>query len=151
MKFYEYQTKKMFADAGIPVGVTVAPGIPGLTDHEIPAILEAAADAGAVRAGYLVLRLPHGVSGLFQAWLEQHVPDRKEKVLNRLRSLRGGELYDASFGQRMKGRGPFAEQIRSLYRITTDRLGLATEIPSLSTESFRRPGAVRQTELFARS
>ncbi len=134
--------------AGVPVGVNVAPVIPGLTDHELPSILEAARDAGAVTAGYVLLRLPHGVADLFDAWLERHFPDRREKVLARLRSLRGGRLNDPRFGTRMRGEGPFADQIRDLFRVTAARLGLDGDRPPLSTAAFHRPhGPGGQTEL----
>ncbi len=93
------------AAAGVPAGVNVAPVIPGLTDHELPGILEAAAEAGATRAAYIALRLPHGVAPLFERWLEQRSPDRKEKVLNRIRDMRGGKLYDSRFGVRGRGVG----------------------------------------------
>lgn len=94
------------AGAGVPVSVMAAPVVPGLTDHEIPAILEAAAEAGASGAGYVMLRLPGAVAGLVEEWLEARFPDRKEKVLNRVRDLRGGRLNDPRFGSRMKGEGP---------------------------------------------
>ena len=136
------------ADRGVPVGVMVAPVIPGLTDHEMPRILEAAAEAGASRASYIVLRLPHAVEELFVEWLESNFPDRREKVLGRLRSLRGGELYDPTFGGRMKGRGPFAEQIREMFEVTCRRLGLNEEPRSLSAAGFRRPHTREQMELF---
>ena len=98
--------------AGIPVGVMTAPIIPGLTDHEVPAILQACAEAGAQWAGYTVVRLPFAVAPLFERWLEEHFPDRKEKVLGRIRHLRGGErLNDPNFKSRMVGEGIFAEQI----------------------------------------
>jgi DNA repair photolyase len=129
---------RVLADAGIPVGVNVAPVVPGLTDHELPAILEAAADAGASFAAYIVLRLPHGVAPLFERWLERHVPDRKGKILSRLRQLRGGRLYDSDFRTRGRGDGPFAEQIRQLFRVNRDRLRLDRR-PVLSTDAFRRP------------
>ncbi len=142
---------RVLADAGIPVGVNVAPVVPGLTDHELPAILEAAARAGATFASYIVLRLPHGVKELFETWLLQHFPDRKEKVLNRVRALRGGKLYDARYSVRGKGEGPWAEQLRALFHVTRDRLGL-NRPPELSTASFRRPEASPrpQLELFGR-
>ncbi len=130
---------RVLADHGIPVGVNVAPVIPGLTDHEIPAILEAAADAGASFAGMIVLRLPHGVKDIFEGWLRQNVPDRADKVLNRVKELRGGALYDARFGARGRGVGPWAEQLRSIFRVQAERLGLGRS-PRLSAESFRRPG-----------
>ena len=127
--------------AGIPTGVNVAPVIPGLTDHEIPAILEAAAAAGAGGAGYIMLRLPHAVAPLFERWLEQHFPGRKDKVLNRVRELRGGELYESRFGVRMRGRGPFADQVADLFEVSRRKAGLDEERRGLSTAAFRRPVA----------
>ncbi len=140
---------RKLADAGIPVGVLVAPVIPGLTDHEVPALLEAAAAAGAGHAGYVPLRLPHGVKELFETWLEQHVPARKEKVLGRIRQMRGGRLNDPRFGTRMRGEGPWAEQLRSMFRIARRKHGLDGERRPLSTAAFRRPDVDgRQMELF---
>ena len=124
--------------AGIPVGVMVAPVIPGLTEHEIPRILEAAAEAGAHYAGKVLLRLPHAVAPLFEQWLEDHYPERKEKVLNRVRDMRGGELYTSTFGDRMRGSGPFAEQINKVFEVSCRKYGL-TQRPGLSTAHFRRP------------
>lgn len=139
---------RVLADAGIPVGVNVAPVIPGLTDHELPAILEAAADAGATFASYILLRLPHGVKEIFTEWLENHAPDRKDKVLSRLRDLRGGKLYDARYAVRGRGEGPFADQIRDLFHVTRTKLGLDRS-PALSVAAFRRPEQVRpQMDLF---
>ncbi len=128
------------AAAGVPVTVSVAPIIPGLNDHEIPAILEAAAAAGATGAGWVLLRLPGAVAGLFERWLEEHYPERKEKVLGRLRSLRGGRLNDPRFGRRMRGEGTWAEQIAALFAGARRRLGLDGPRPELSTAAFRRPG-----------
>ena len=141
---------KVLADAGIPVGVNVAPVVPGLTDHELPAILEAAADAGASFAGYILLRLPHGVKEIFSDWLEQHVPDRKTKVLNRIREMRGGRLYDARYEVRGRGEGPWAEQLRSLFGVTRRRLRLDRP-PTLSAAAFQRPPdpCASQFDLFA--
>lgn len=136
------------SEAGIPAGVMVAPVIPGLTDHELPEIIERAAEAGAVRAGYIMLRLPHGVKELFEDWLERHFPDRKDKVLNRLRSLRGGRLYDARYGTRMRGEGPFADQVEKMFEIACRKAGLNRRSISLSTAAFRSPGwAVRTAQL----
>jgi DNA repair photolyase len=128
------------AKAGIPVGVLIAPVIPGLTDHEIPAILEAAAKAGAQFAGYTMLRLPFVVKDLFQDWLEQHFPEKKEKVLSRVRDVRGGKLNVSQFGARMKGEGPWADLIRAVFHLHRERLGLSKEGPKLSIDAFRRPG-----------
>lgn len=128
------------AKAGVPVGVMVAPVIPGLTDHEIPAILSAAAAAGATFAGFTPVRLPLAVAGLFEDWLSRHFPDRKEKVLNRIRSMRGGKLNEASFGRRMAGSGIFAEQMRDMFNLAARRAGLDGPGPELSTAAFRRPG-----------
>ena len=125
--------------AGVPVGVMVGPVIPGLTDHEMPAILEAAADAGASRASYVLLRLPHGVKDIFERWLEQHFPDRREKVLNRLRALHGGRLYDSTYHHRARGAGPFADQVRAMFAVTARKAGLDGPAPPLSTAAFRRP------------
>ena len=132
--------------AGVPVGVMTAPVIPGLTDHEVPAILAAAAEAGAQFAGYTVVRLPYAVAPLFERWLDEHFPDRKEKVLGRIRHLRGGgRLNDPRFKSRMRGEGIFAEQIRDLFTAGCKRAGLG-ERPKLSTASFRRSTA--QLDLF---
>jgi DNA repair photolyase len=128
------------AGAGVPVGVLIAPIVPGLTDHEIPALLAAAADSGAGFAGRVVLRLPHGVKQLFEDWLARHYPERREKVLARLRSLHGGRLYDPGFGRRQRGQGPFAEQIGALFDVARRRAGLAEHGPELSTAGFHRPG-----------
>jgi DNA repair photolyase len=127
------------AAAGVPVGVLVAPVIPGLTDHEIPAILGEAASAGARHAGYVMLRLPHGLGDLFTRWLEDHFPERKDRVLGRLRQLRGGRLNDPRFGIRMRGEGVLAQAIRDLFALARRKTGLAGRGPELSTAAFRRP------------
>ena len=125
----------------------VAPVIPGLTDHEIPTIVAAAAQAGAQFVGHVIVRLPFAVAPLFEQWLTTHFPDRKEKVLNRIRSMRGGKLYDAQFGKRMTGEGIFAEQIEQMFNVACRRAGIADSHVHLSTKSFRRPGG-RQLGLF---
>ena len=124
----------------IPCGVLVAPIIPGLNDHEIPSILEAAAEAGAGFASFIPLRLPGAVAGLFEEWLERHLPDRRRKVLNRVRSTRGGKLNDPRFGSRMQGTGVFADQIRTLFETSRRRWDLEPQGPELSTAAFRRQG-----------
>ena len=129
------------AEAGVPVRVLVAPTIPGLTDHEIPSIIQAAAKAGARHAGYVVVRLPHGVKELFENWLDEHFPDRKKKVLNRIREIRGGKLNDPNFGSRMRGEGVFAEQINSMFKLACRRFGIESGARELSTASFKRAPA----------
>jgi DNA repair photolyase len=131
------------AEAGIPTGVMIAPIIPGLTDAETPALLEAAASAGAGHAGHIVLRLPHGLKDLFDDWLLTHRPLRRMKVLHRLESLRGGRLNDPRFGTRMRGEGRFAEQIGDLFRIWARKYALDRPLPPLSTAAFRRPGGTQ--------
>jgi DNA repair photolyase len=140
---------RCLSDAGIPVGVMVAPVVPGLTDDELPAILEAASDAGATHASYVLLRLPHGVKELFEIWLGQHFPQRKDKVLNRVRDLRGGKLYDARYEVRGRSEGPWADHLRALFGVAVRRLGLDRP-PRLSAEAFRVPPWARgpQTDLF---
>lgn len=135
------------AAAGVPVGVLIAPVIPGLTDHELPAIVAAAARAGAQFAGFTPIRLPLGVGPLFEDWLARHFPDRKEKVLQRIKGLRGGRLNDPQFGSRMRGQGEFAEMIAQMFAVACRKAGLEGRSTGLSTESFRRPGA-RQLALF---
>ncbi|HVS53089.1 MAG TPA: PA0069 family radical SAM protein [Opitutaceae bacterium] len=132
--------------AGIPVGVMVAPVIPGLNDHEMPAILEAAAAAGAKRAGYVLLRLPFAVKEVFTRWLDDHAPTKKARVLDRVRAMRGGQLYTAEWGRRMSGDGIFAEQLANLFDVTVRRAGLDQEHFALTAEHFRKPG--EQLELF---
>jgi DNA repair photolyase len=133
--------------AGVPAGVMVAPVIPGLNDHEIPAILKAAAAAGAVFAGYVPLRLPWGIAGLFEDWLGRHFADRKQKILDRIRSLRGGKLNDPNFGTRMRGEGVWAEQLKTMFALAQRRSGLDRPFPGLSTAAFR-PAAPAQLELW---
>jgi DNA repair photolyase len=136
------------AQAGVPVGVLVAPVIPGLTEHELPAILTAAARCGAQYAGYVTLRLPHGVAALFEEWLCQHVPTKQTKILHRIRALRGGKLNDARFGVRMQGEGVFADHIATLFTLGCRKAGLQRRDLQLSTAAFRRPTGM-QLSLFA--
>ncbi|MBI4325817.1 MAG: PA0069 family radical SAM protein [Chloroflexi bacterium] len=127
------------SQAEIPVGVLIAPVIPALTDHELPSILAAAAQAGARFAGYVLLRLPHAVGPLFERWLEQHYPQRKEKVVNRIRAMRGGQMNDLRFGKRMRGEGIFAEQMSQMFHAACRKAGLAGKGPELSAAAFRKP------------
>jgi DNA repair photolyase len=133
-------------EAGIPVGVNVAPVIPGINEHEIPSITATAAKAGAQFASYTMVRLPLAVAPIFVAWLERYFPDRKEKVLGRIRSMRNGKLNNADFGSRMRGDGPIAEQIRQMFHVSCRRVGLNRERTELSTAAFRRV-LPNQTEL----
>ena len=124
--------------AGIPVGVMVAPVIPGINDHEIPKIVEACGKAGAQFAGHVLLRLPWAVAPLFEHWLDEHFPELKGKVLERVRAFRGGKLYDSRWQKRQIGEGFFAEQIGNLFDIACRRAGM-TDRPKLSTSAFQRP------------
>jgi DNA repair photolyase len=134
---------KELVTAGVPVGVMVAPVIPGLTDHEMPAIVKAAAEAGASFAGMTPVRLPYAVKDLFQQWLEQHMPDRKEKVLAQIRAIRDGKLNDANFGSRMQGQGIFAEQLAKMFAVACRRAGFPERGFHLSTAAFRRPAGAQ--------
>jgi DNA repair photolyase len=136
------------ARAGVPVGVLVAPVIPGLTDHEIPAIVAACARAGAREARHILLRLPHAVAPLFEDWLARHFPERRAKVMGRIRAVRDGRVNDPRFHSRMAGSGIFAEQVHALFDLACRRAGLADEPPPLSTRFFRRPKDP-QLELFS--
>lgn len=124
-------------DAGVPVGVLTAPLIPGLNDHEAPALLAAAAAAGAQYAGRVILRLPLGVAPLFEAWLDRHYPDRKARILSGVRALRGGRLNDPDFGSRMSGEGPAAKRLAQWFDVACRRAGLAQSPPELCTSAFR--------------
>jgi DNA repair photolyase len=136
---YRLEAIERLSSEGIPVGVLVAPVIPGLTEHEIPAILSAARKAGAANAGYTILRLPYGVKEIFSAWLAEHLPEARQKVLGRIRDVREGSLNDSRFGTRMEGVGIQAENIRRLFEVTSARLGFRERSSSLSTAAFRSP------------
>jgi len=127
--------------AGVPTGVMVAPIIPAITDHEMEAILEAAAAGGARWAGYTIVRLPYEIKDLFRDWLTEHFPDRAAHVMSLIRDMRGGRDYDSKFGERMRGTGPIAELLRSRFKMACKRLGLnsgSREMPD-RTELFRPP------------
>jgi DNA repair photolyase len=127
------------AAAGVPVGVLTSPIVPGLNDDELERLLEAAAGAGATWAGWVLLRLPGEVAGLFEEWLRTEYPERAERVLNRVRETRGGALYRSGFGERMRGRGPLAELLRQRFAVACRRRGLSRRAPDLDTGAFRVP------------
>jgi DNA repair photolyase len=135
---------EMLAKAGVPVGVLVAPIIPGLNDREIPAVLEGARGAGATSAGYTMLRLPHGVKDVFAEWLKEHFPERLDRILGTVRSVRNGKLNVSDFGSRMRGEGPYAEQVAQMFHVFRERLGYG-HMRDLRTEHFQRPGATQLT------
>lgn len=138
------------AEAGVPVGVGFAPVIPGLNDHELEAVLEAAARAGATSAMYVTLRLPLEIKTLFQEWLAEARPDRAARVMSLIRQTRGGRDYDADWSQRMKGTGPVAELIAARFKAAVRRYGLNGPRPVLDVTRFRVPADARpQLELFA--
>ncbi|MCZ4288349.1 PA0069 family radical SAM protein [Hoeflea alexandrii] len=130
---------RALSNAGIPVSVMVAPVIPGLNDHEIERILDSVKAAGADAAGYVMLRLPIEVSPLFRDWLLRHYPDRYRHVMSLIRSMRGGKDYDAEFGKRMRGTGPYAWQIARRFDLTAKRLGLNARKAPLRTDHFVPP------------
>ena len=127
------------ASAGIPAGVMFAPAIPALNDHEMEAVLEAAVQAGATTAGYVLLRLPLEIKDLFREWLEANVPGRARHVMALVRSMRGGKDYDSQWATRMKGTGPYAELMAKRFHMAVKRLGLNKPRKPLETHSFKRP------------
>lgn len=150
------RTIRELTDAGIPVGVSVAPVIPFITEPDLERILEAAREAGAVYANYIVLRLPWEVRPLFQEWLQAHFPGRAERVMNRVREMRGGKDYDADFASRMRGTGIWADLIRQRFYKAADRLGFRYNRFELDSSRFTPPprpirpcdGGDRQGSLF---
>ena len=134
------QALATLASAGVPTNVMIGPVIPGLNDHEIPAILERAAAAGARSASWVMLRLASPLDQLFADWLEKHFPDRAARVLGRIRECRDGKLNDSRFRIRQRGTGAYAQQIRDLFDVAARRRGLDRPLPPLSAAAFRRPG-----------
>ncbi len=133
------ETVRALCAAGVPTVVMFAPVIPGLNDHEMEGVLKAAAEAGAVGAGYVVLRLPREIKDLFRNWLETHQPSRADRVMSLVRQARGGKDYDPEWGKRMKGEGPIAELIGQRFRIAKRRFGLDRALPPLDISQFRVP------------
>jgi DNA repair photolyase len=142
---------RTLADAGVPVGVLLAPMIPALNDHEMERLLDAAAGAGATRAAFMLLRLPHELGQLFEQWLHEHYPSRADRVLNLLRDSRGGRLNDPRFGHRMRGEGAYARMLAARFQAASRRLNLGQERRvELDTSQFLRdPRAPRQGTLFS--
>ena len=142
------RTIRTLTDAGIPVGVSIAPVIPFVTEPDLERVMAAAAEAGAINAGYVVLRLPWEVSPLFRQWLRAHFPDRAQRVMNRINDMRGGKDYDATFGKRMHGEGIWADMIRQRFEKCVLRLGIGVRsgrFKSLDTSRFRTPPAASAT------
>ena len=143
------RTVRALAAAGVPVRVNLAPVIPFINEPEIEAIVDAAADAGARNAHYTVVRLPWEVSPLFEEWLQAHFPERAQRVMNRIREMRGGRNYDAEFGRRMTGEGTWAQLIAQRFRRASARHGFSDAWPSLRLDLFAPPQPVRpQLDLF---
>lgn len=128
-------------DACVPVGVLLAPVIPGLTDHAMASILDAAADAGAITAGFQLLRLPGAVATIFLDWLSAHIPDARRRVEQRIRSTRNGQLDDPRFGCRMQGTATYADSLDTAFRVFARKSGLNRPLPELDTSRFHRPRA----------
>lgn len=133
------ETVRRLADAGIPVGVLVSPIIPAITDVELEAIIAAAAEAGARSAGYILLRLPREVEGLFREWLEVHYSMRAKHVMSLLSQMRGGKAYDPTFGLRMSGTGVFADLLRARFKLACQKHGISNERTSLRMDLFKPP------------
>ena len=147
--FRRLEMIRQLADAGIPVRVMASPLIPGLTDHELEAILAAGKKAGACSASWIALRLPREVSNLFQDWLATHQPNKSARVLGHLRSMHGGALYRSDWGRRMRGEGPYAALIEQRFQVAIRRLGLLEKVPKLTCDLFKAPVAAgAQMELF---
>jgi DNA repair photolyase len=143
------RTIRTLTDAGIPVGVSIAPVIPFITEPDLERVMEAAVEAGAISASYIVLRLPWEVSPLFQEWLQAHFPDRAQRVMNRVRDMRNGKDYDSSFTSRMHGEGVWADLIRQRFEKAAARLGIgsrARNFKSLDSSRFRRPVVISKRE-----
>lgn len=142
------QAIRQLAEAGVPVSLLAAPMIPAINDHELEALMTAAAENGAVHVGTVLLRLPHELKAIFDEWLQAHFPDRAARVLSLLRQCRDGELYVSDFGSRMTGNGPYALALQQRYRIMAKKLGF-TRRPMLDCGRFRDPQSRRQGDLFA--
>lgn len=142
-------TIRALHEAGVPVGVMAAPMIPRLNDMELERIMEAAREAGAQWAGYILVRMPLEIKDLFSEWLAEHYPDRADKVLGHIRETRGGQMNNAEFGQRMRGTGVYAQLLKRRFEVAHARLGFERDLLKLRSDLFRKPSAdPRQMELF---
>lgn len=142
------QTIERLVNSGIVTGVNVAPVIPGLTDEEMPSILKAASECGAKFAGKVILRLPHGVKELFVDWVKREFPDRANKIINRIRDLHAGKLYDSTWGKRMTGEGKWAETVQQVFEVNCKRYGLNADNIPMTTKLFRIPDSVKNPGQF---
>ncbi|CAG5003641.1 hypothetical protein DYBT9275_03198 [Dyadobacter sp. CECT 9275] len=137
------QVVKILHEAGVPMGIMTAPIVPGLTDHEIPAIIKAASENGARWAGYTVVRLNGVIGTLFEEWVKHHFPDRADKILNQIKDSHGGKVNDSRFGLRMTGEGKYAEHIRQLHSLACRKYFKEQELPKLDTSLFLRGGQMK--------
>ncbi len=144
---YRLKAIEKLTENGIPVMVLIAPVIPGLTDHEIPKIIKESVNAGASGAGYVMLRLPYGVKELFSDWIDNHYPDRKNKIIHRIESVRDGKLNSTKFFNRMKGDGIFAEQVKDLFNLSCKKAGILGNSFKFDCSQFRKP-VENQLEMF---
>ena len=135
------ETIAHLADAGVPVGLLASPMIPALNDGELEAIMESARDAGARSANYILVRLPFEIKDLIEGWLDEHYPLKKQRVLNLIRDMRGGKLYDSQWGERMRGTGPLADLLNRRFEVARRRLGYEPRLPDLECDKFRVPPA----------
>ena len=141
-------TIKRLREAGIEVRIMASPLVPGLTDPEMEAILQAGADAGALQASWIMLRLPREVSALWQDWLGEHYPDRVNRVMSKLREMHVGQDYDAQWHHRMRGQGPYAELMQARFLLACKRAGLSQKAAPLRCDLFRPPNKdARQMQL----
>lgn len=142
-----FKVVRRLSEVGIPVRVMIAPVIPGLTDHDLPGIIEQAADCGAQAVSYQVVRLNGEIGALFQDWIEKQQPAKAIKVIRQVKDLHGGQLHDSRFGVRMKGEGQYSEMIKNVFDVAVKRCFTKNRLPSLNTSSFIPPVG-KQQELF---
>jgi DNA repair photolyase len=136
----KFEAMKTLSDAGVPTGIMTAPIIPGLNHHEIPELLKRASESGALGAGYTVVRLNGEIATIFEDWLEKNFPDRKEKILNQVKTMHGGHLNDSKFGRRLRGEGEYASIIRQLFQVNKKKYFDGKSLPELDHARFRRGG-----------